>query len=66
LEGQLDVSLKKQFKKNCFSISQKKIIKKLSMLKFDKDCKQIVKTFFRAVLTLEKSLQKIQKLFIFL
>ena len=44
------------------------ITNKLSLLKFDKDCKQIVKTFFRGELfgPLKKSLQKIEKLLILL
>jgi hypothetical protein len=44
--------------------SKREIIKKLSLLKFDKDCKD----FFRGELfrPLKKSLQKIGKLLIFL
>ncbi len=42
-EAQLDVSLTKQIKKLCLDFSKREFIKKLSLLKFDKVCKQIVK-----------------------
>jgi hypothetical protein len=52
--------MKKQFKKLFLDILKKVIIKKLSLLEFDK----IVNNFFRGELfrTLKKSLQKIDKL----
>ncbi len=47
LEGQLDLSLRKQLKKLFLDFSKSEIIKKLSLLKIDKVCKQIVKNFLQ-------------------
>ncbi len=54
LEWQLDVSLNKQLSKQVLNFYKRENIAKWSLLKFVKDCKQIVKTLFWKRSTHEK------------